>query len=492
MTASTGDGSQALFTDLYQLTMAYGYWKHGVTERRAAFHLFFRKNPFGSAFAVACGLAGVVEYLRGFRFDDDDLRYLASLVGNDGKPLFEAAFLQYLGRMELACDIDAMPEGTLVFAHEPLLRITGPVVQCQLLETVFLALLNFPTLVATKAARVCHAARGETVLEFGMRRAQGLNGGLVASRAAYVGGVAATSNVLAGKRYGIPVKGTHAHSWVMFFEDELESFARYAEAMPNNCIFLVDTYDTLDGVRHAVEVGKALRARGHEMAGIRLDSGDLAALSIAAREILDANGFPHAAIVASSDLDEHEITKLEERGATISVWGVGTRLATAYDQPALGGVYKLAAVQGQDGAWQRRIKISEESGKSTFPGILQVRRFRQGGQFVADVIYDIEDGQTDAQTMFDIRDPERTYSIAAGSHDSEDLLVPIYRAGKLVYELPSATDARARTLAQLTQLDSSMRRLYEPAAYPVGLDRAVNARKQDLVAEARARSADAT
>jgi len=279
---------------------------------------------------------------------------------------------------------------------------------------------------------------------------------------------------------------------VMFFEDELESFVRYAEAMPNNCIFLVDTYDTLDGVRHAVEVGKALRARGHEMAGIRLDSGDLAALSIAAREILDANGFPRAAIVASSDLDEHEITKLEERGATISVWGVGTRLATAYDQPALGGVYKLAAVQDQDGAWQRRIKLSEESGKSTFPGILQVRRFRQGGQFVADVIYDVEDGQTDAQTMFDIRDPERTHPIAAGSDDSEDLLVPIYRAGKLVYEVPSATDARARTLAQLAQLDSSMRRLYEPAAYPVGLDRAVNARKQDLVAEARARSADAT
>lgn len=490
MTASTGDGSLALFTDLYQLTMAYGYWKQGVAERRAAFHLYFRKNPFGSAFAVACGLTGVVEYLRAFRFDHDDLQYLASLVGNDGKPLFEDAFLQYLGRMELACDIDAMPEGTLVFAHEPMLRVSGPIVQSQILETAFLSLLNFPTLVATKAARVCHAARGETVLEFGMRRAQGLNGALAASRAAYVGGAAATSNVLAGKRYGIPVKGTHAHSWVMFFEDELDAFTRYAEAMPNNCIFLVDTYDTLEGVRHAVEVGKALRARGHEMAGIRLDSGDLAALSKAAREILDAGGFPDAAIVASSDLDEHEISKLEQRGATISVWGVGTRLATAYDQPALGGVYKLAAVQGDDGTWQRRIKLSEEAGKSTFPGILQVRRFRQDGRFVADVIYDIEDGVTDAQTMFDIRDPERTYPVVAGSHDSEDLLVPIYRAGKLVYDVPSATDARARTLAQLGQLDSSLRRLYEPATYPVGLDRAVHDRKQHLVT--RARGADAT
>jgi nicotinate phosphoribosyltransferase len=492
MTASPGDGSLALFTDLYQLTMAYGYWKQGVAERRAAFHLFFRKNPFDSAFAVACGLAGVVEYLRALRFDDDDLRYLASLVGNDGAPLFEDAFLRYLGRMELACDIDAMPEGTLVFAHEPMLRIAGPIVQCQLLETVLLSLLNFPTLVATKAARVCHAARGETVLEFGMRRAQGLNGALAASRAAYVGGAAATSNVLAGKRYGIPVKGTHAHSWVMFFEDELDAFVRYAEAMPNNCIFLVDTYDTLEGVRHAVEVGKALRARGHEMAGIRLDSGDLAALSVAARELLDASGFPDAAIVASSDLDEYEITELEQRGAKISVWGVGTRLATAYDQPALGGVYKLAAVQDDAGAWQRRIKISEESGKSTFPGVLQVRRFRQDGRFVGDIIYDVEDGLTDAQTMFDIRDPGRTYPVAAAGHDGEDLLVPIYRAGTLVYDVPSATDARSRALAQLAQLDSSMRRLYEPAAYPVGLDRAVHARKQHLVNEARARRADAT
>jgi nicotinate phosphoribosyltransferase len=489
--ASGDGGSLALLTDLYQLTMAHGYWKNGLAERPAVFQLYFRRHPFGGGLAVACGLAGVVEYLRGWRFEPDDLQYLATLTGNDGKPLFEDAFLSYLGRMRMTCDIDAMPEGTPAFAHEPLLRITGPVLQCQILETPFLALLNFPTLVATKAARICQAAGGEPVLEFGMRRAQGPDGGLTASRAAYVGGAVATSNVLAGKRHGIPVRGTHAHSWVMFFEDEPSAFERYAAAMPNNCVFLVDTYDTIQGVRHAVEVGKALRAAGHELAGIRLDSGDMAALSIRAREILDEHGFQRAAIVASSDLDEHEIIELKQRGATISVWGVGTRMATAYDQPALGGVYKLVAVQGEDGRWQRRIKLSEESGKSTHPGILQVRRFRQGGRFVADVLYDVEDGLTDPHTMFDLADGQRTHAIAAGDpaagDSGEDLLVPIYRAGELVYEVPSATAARARALAQLEQLDPGVRRLHQPDTYPVGLDRAVATRRRELTAAARAR-----
>ncbi|MDH3583356.1 MAG: nicotinate phosphoribosyltransferase, partial [Phycisphaerae bacterium] len=284
--------SLALLTDLYQITMAFGYWKLGRADERAVFNLFFRKHPFGGGVTVAAGLAQVVEYLDGFGFEDTDVAYLATLTGNDGKPLFERAFLDYLSDLRLTCDVDAVPEGTVVFPHEPLVRVTGPILQCQILETALLNMINFQTLVATKSARICTATEGEPVLEFGLRRAQGIDGALTASRAAYIGGCVATSNVLAGKLYGIPVKGTHAHSWVMSFEEEAHAFEAYAEAMPNNCVFLVDTYDTLEGVRRAIEVGRALRERGHEMVGVRLDSGDLAHLSIEARKLLDAADFP--------------------------------------------------------------------------------------------------------------------------------------------------------------------------------------------------------
>jgi nicotinate phosphoribosyltransferase len=297
------------------------------------------------------------------------LEFLATLTGDDGKPLFESAFLEYLRALRFTCDVDAIPEGTVAFPHEPLLRITGPILQCQLLETALLNLINFQSLIATKAARVCLATQGEPVLEFGLRRAQGLDGGLAASRAAYIGGCAATSNVLAGKTFDIPVRGTHAHSWVMAFDDEREAFSAYAKAMPNNCVFLVDTYDTLEGVRRAVETGKWLRERGHEMVGIRLDSGDLAWLSVEARKILDNGGFPKALIVASNDLDEHIIASLKAQGAQINVWGVGTKLITAFDQPALGGVYKLGAIRGDDGRWVYKVKLSEQAAKVSTPGI---------------------------------------------------------------------------------------------------------------------------
>src|SRR5215213_2354655 len=349
--------SLSLLTDLYQLTMAYGYWKLGRGEQEAVFHLTFRKHPFAGGFTVACGLHAVIDYLRALRFDESDVGYLATLKGNDGRPLFDRKFLDYLRDMRFTCDIDAIPEGTAVFPHEPLVRVKGPILQAQIIETPLLNLVNFQTLIATKAARVCLAARGEPVLEFGLRRAQGIDGALSASRAAYVGGCAATSNVLAGRLFGIPVKGTHAHSWVMSFEDEREAFQEYAEALPNNCVFLADTYDTLEGVRRAAEVGKKLRARGHEMVGIRLDSGDLAYLSIEARKILDEAGFPRAAILASNDLDENLIASLKEQGAKVNVWGVGTKLVTAYDQPALGGVYKMAAIRAKDGkAWEHKVK----------------------------------------------------------------------------------------------------------------------------------------
>ncbi|MEZ5393196.1 MAG: nicotinate phosphoribosyltransferase [Bryobacterales bacterium] len=371
--------SLALLTDLYELTMAYGYWKSGMAEREAVFHLYFRRAPFGGAFAVACGIGPMVELLRGFRFTVDDLDYLRTLRASDGSALFETAFLEYLHAFEFHCDVDAVREGAIVFPQEPLVRVRGPLLQAQILETLLLNVVNFQTLVATKAARIAHAAQGEQILEFGLRRAQGVDGGLAASRAAYAGGCSATSNVLAGKLYGIPVRGTHAHSWVMSFDSELEAFHAWARVMPANCIFLVDTYDTLEGVRNAIEAGKELRRQGREMLGIRLDSGDLAELSRQARRMLDDAGFTEARVFASGDLDELRIEELRREGAQIAVWGVGTKLVTAYDEPALGGVYKLGAIR-DNGEWSDRLKLSDDVDKISNPGVQQVRRFRVDGR----------------------------------------------------------------------------------------------------------------
>jgi nicotinate phosphoribosyltransferase len=360
--------SLALSTDLYQLTMAQAYRHAGRAEEEAVFHLFFRRNPFGGGFAVACGLARSLDYLEGFHFTAEDVAYLAELTGNDGRPLFDPAFLRELGELRLRCDVDAVPEGTAVFPYEPLVRVRGPILHAQLVETALLNCVNFETLIATKAARVCLAARGDEVIDFGLRRAQGPDGGLSASRAAYVGGCSGTSNVLAGRLFGLPVRGTHAHSWVMAFDTELEAFEAWARAQPNNGVFLVDTYDTLEGVRRAAEVALRLRQRGHEPIGIRLDSGDLAYLSIEARKILDAAGLQTARIMASNDLDENLIASLKEQGARIDVWGVGTRLVTGGDQAALGGVYKLGAVRPPGGAWQPGSRSRSRRRRPPTPG----------------------------------------------------------------------------------------------------------------------------
>jgi len=471
-----------LLTDLYQLTMAYGYWKNGTAEDDAVFHGFFRKLPFGGGFAVAAGLGPILEWLQDWSFSAEDRDYLAGLTGRDGKALFEKGFLDYLGQLRLSVDIDAIPEGTLAFPHEPLIRVRGPVLQGQLLETAILNLMNFNTLIATKAARVCLAAEGDPVLEFGLRRAQGVDGALAASRAAFLGGCDATSNVLAGQRFGIPVKGTHAHSWVMGFDSEIEAFSAYAAAMPNNCVFLVDTYDTLQGVRNAVCVGRELRQQGHEMIGIRLDSGDLAWLSIEARKILDDGGFPEAKIVASNDLDEKLIESLKHQGAKIDVWGVGTKLVTAYDQPALGGVYKLGAIR-QNGVWTPRIKLSEQRIKVSNPGIQQVRRFSKDGLFVADAIYDSELGLSSPCRIIDPIDPDRSRKLEG--LESEDLLVPVLRRGQSVYTLPSLRESRAHCLAQLAQLSPASKRLDNPHSYPVGLESQLHERKEVLIRKTR-------
>ncbi len=473
----------ALLTDLYQVTMAYGYWKAGRVEDEAVFHLFFRRAPFNGGYALACGLEIAMDYLQDFRFTDDDISYLASLTGNNGGALFDRGFLDYLRGMDLRCDVDAVPEGTVVFPHEPLLRVKGPLILGQLLETPLLNLVNYQTLCATKAARICDAAKGEPVLEFGLRRAQGIDGALAASRAAYIGGCSATSNMLAGKLFGIPVKGTHAHSWVMSFDSEQEAFARYADAMPNNCVFLVDTYDTIEGVRKAVAIGKELRKSGHEMVGIRLDSGDLAQLSRDAREILDEGGFPEAGIVASNDLDEHAIAELKRQGAKIGIWGVGTKLVTAYDQPALDGVYKLSAIRHAGRPWVDCLKLSEDRSKTTTPGMQQVRRHIDGsGRFLGDGIYDVRTPPGRDAVFVGMVDPgdQRHFGAACGY---EALLVPVFEQGRCVYQPPPLDDVRARSRDQLARLPDSVRGLEMAAPYFVGLEEHLARLRQRLIQE---------
>ncbi|HEY3246224.1 MAG TPA: nicotinate phosphoribosyltransferase [Phycisphaerae bacterium] len=471
-----------LLNDLYQFTMAYGYWTSGTAEHEAVFHLSFRSNPFGGGFSLACGLAYAIEWLNEFHFAEDDLAYLADLRAADGSRLFDAEFIEHLRGLSLACDVDALPEGTVVFANEPLVRVRGPLLQCQLLETPLLNLINFQSLIATKAARVCLAAQGEPVLEFGLRRAQGIDGGVAASRAAYVGGCAGTSNVLAGRLFGIPVKGTHAHSWIMSFDSELKSFRAYAEALPENCTFLVDTYDTLEGVRRAIEIGRWLRSRGHEMAGIRLDSGDLARLSSEARRILDEAGFERAAIVGSNELDEHAIAELKMQGAKVNVWGVGTRLATGWDQPAMSGVYKLSAIRAPGAEWKYKIKLSEQAEKGSTPGIQQVRRFRSGERFVADAIYDEELGIVDECVI--VGEDRKQTRLSAGT-PHENLLLPIFRGGQQVYDPPALDAIRAHAQRQLAALDPAVRRLEDPRPYPVGLEQRLHELKRRLIGEAR-------
>lgn len=471
MTAST-----ILLTDLYQLTMAYGYWKLNMHERESAFHLIFRKNPFKSNYALCCGLVAVIDFLKHFRFKKDDLDYLATLKNARNQPLFQADFLGYLAELQFTCDIDAIPEGTIVFMHEPLLRIQGPILQCQLLESPLLNLINFQTLIATKASRVCHAAEGDPVIEFGMRRAQGPDGALSASRAAYIGGCVATSNTLAGKLYDIPVRGTHAHSWVTAFPNEIESFNAYAEVMPDNCILLVDTYNTIQGVKNAIEIGKKLRARGSDLLGIRLDSGDMADLSIKARKLLDEAGFENTQILASNSLDEYAIADLKQKGAKISMWGVGTNLATAYDHPALDGVYKLSALRDEQGEWQYKLKLSEQVVKISNPGRHQVRRFFCNEQYVADVIYDLSLGIADV--------PEAIQLDTAGhkkkldDYDAYvDLLKPIFQKGKLVHKKEPIHTIRDRAIQEV----KIFHQMHDETSYPVGLEKNLHELKQRLI-----------
>jgi nicotinate phosphoribosyltransferase len=464
--------------------MACGYFKAGVTGHEAVFHVTFRQNPFAGQFTVACGLETAIDFLREFHFRNTEVDYLASQRGNDGKLLFDSHFLDYLRGLQLACDIDAIPEGTLVFPNQPLIRVVGPIIQCQLLETALLNIFNFQSLIATKAARICLAAEGDPVIEFGLRRSQGVDGGLTAARAAYIGGCAGTSNLQAGQQFGIPVSGTQAHSWIMFFENELEAFKTYAEAMPNNCIFLVDTYNSVEGIRHAINVAGELRKGGHEMIGIRLDSGDGVALSIKARRMLDEAGFTTAKIVGSGDLDEYMINDLKQRGAKINVWGVGTKLATGQPDAALGGIYKLGATRRRDAEWQYRIKVSEESTKASFPGSLQVRRFYQrDGRFMADAIYEADHGISEPCEIVDVETENKT-KIPENTPYS-DLLVPILRRGQVVYERPNIETSREHLRKQLSCAPSEILKLTDPSLYKVGLEQSLYELRSKLIAHAK-------
>lgn len=478
-----GENGHELLTDLYQLTMAQGYWETGQGATQACFHAYFRDYPFRGGYAIACGMDQLAELIDGFAFSAEDVDYLASLDAPGGGRLFKPAFLEYLRTFSLRVDVDAVVEGAVVFPHEPIVRVMGPIMDCQLIETALLNCVNFETLIATKAARVCLAAHGLPVAEFGLRRAQGAGGGMWASRAAVVGGCASTSNVLAGKTYGLPVSGTHAHSWVMSFPSELEAFRAYAREFPRNCVLLVDTYDVEQGIRNAITVGLEMRARGERLAGIRIDSGDLAWLAKMAHRMLDEAGLDDCGIVLSNDLDEYTIQSILDEGAPVSSWGVGTKLACAFDQPTLGGVYKLSATRAPGQAeWVDRLKISESAAKLTVPGVLDVRRYyNDNGTIAGDMVFDVNAGVDEGQVIVDPLDSMRRKKLVGKRFST--MLEPLARNGQVVLEASdrSAMEAQRRCREGLACLDESQKRMLNPHTYPVGLEYGLCERRRALV-----------
>lgn len=471
-----------MLTDLYELTMMYGYWKKGMGKNRAVFDLFYRTTSEITAYAIAAGLEQVIDYINNLHFSEDDIAYLRSLN------LFDEGFLDYLRAFKFTGDIMAVPEGTIVFSYEPIIRVTAPIMEAQLLETALLNIVNHQTLIATKASRVVQAAEGGTVLEFGLRRAQGPDAGIYGARAAVIAGCQATSNVLTGEMFGIPVGGTHAHSWVMSFPDELSAFRAYAEIFPTNCMLLVDTYDTLgSGMPNAIRTFDELRARGYEPVGVRLDSGDLAYLSRECRRMLDEAGYPNARVFASGDLDEELIWDLKAQGAAIDVWGVGTRMITSQDCPALGGVYKLAAEE-VDGELVPKIKISENPAKITNPGQKMLYRIYDGdGMAVADLIT-LDSEVIDESQPLTIFDPVDTWKkLTLTGFKARKLLVPVFEDGRQVYESPALKDIQSYCRADLDTFWAQYKRLRNPHRYKVDLSRELWTLKQNMLEHRQAR-----
>ncbi len=458
-----------LLTDLYELTMMQGYFKNNCNET-VVFDMFYRNNPCGNGYAICAGLDQLIDYIKRLKFSDEDIAYLDSLH------LFEDDFLEYLRGFHFSGDIYAIPEGTVIFPREPLVKVVAPIMEAQLVETALLTIINHQSLIATKTARVVYAADGGGVMEFGLRRAQGPDAGVYGARAAMIAGCIGTSNVLAGQLFDVPVKGTHAHSWIMSFPDEYTAFKKYSELYPDACCLLVDTYDTLkSGVPNAIRVFTEMREAGIELKnyGIRLDSGDLAYLTKRARQMLDEAGFPDAFISASSDLDEYLITSLKSQGCCIDSWGVGTNMITSKDCPAFGGVYKLAAVQDERGNFIPKIKLSENIEKITNPGNKTVFRIYEKVEHkikadlicLADEVFD----ESSDLTIFDPLETWKRTKLKAGTYELRELLVPVFRKGECVYTSPSVMELRDICSKELDTLWEEHRRLINPSQMYVDL-----------------------
>ncbi|MEK3741916.1 nicotinate phosphoribosyltransferase [Brevibacillus sp. FSL K6-0770] len=454
----------ALHTDKYQINMMYAHWVNGTHNQKVVFEAFFRKLPFGNGYAVSAGLERIVHYIKNLRFEESDLDYLREQEEN-----YNPAFLEELRNLRFQGSLYSVKEGTMVFPNEPLIRVEGRVMEAQLVETALLNYMNYQTLIATKASRIKNVAGDDVLMEFGTRRAQEADAALWGTRAAYLAGFDATSNMLAGKMFGIPTKGTHAHSWVQSFEDEEEAFQRFADALPNQVTLLVDTYDTLkSGVPHAISVGKKLAKEGKKLTAVRLDSGDLAYLSTKTREMLDKAGLTDVKIVASNDLDEHTIMNLKVQGAKVDSWGVGTQLITAADQPTLGGVYKLVAREDANGVFQPTIKISGNPEKVTTPGIKDMYRLidPDTGKAIADYVCFPEETTIAQGAPVQLLNPSHPYlNKQLTRYRAEALLIPVFVAGELVYQLPTLAEIREYHREQLKLFWPEYLRMLNPEHY---------------------------
>lgn len=481
------DKNLTVMTDLYQLTMMQGYYNANMADKKAVFDMFYRKNPCNNGYAIACGLEQVVEYIKNIKFDEETIHYLKTLN------IFNDDFLNYLKDFKFNGDIYAVPEGTVVLPNEPLVRVKSTIIEAQFIETTILNIINHQSLIATKAARVAWAADGDVVMEFGLRRAQGPDAGIYGARAAIIGGCNSTSNVLAGKMFNVPVSGTHAHSWIMSFKDELTAFRTYANTYPNKCILLVDTYDTLkSGVPNAITVFKEMKNKGIELKnyGIRLDSGDLAYISDKAREMLDEAGFKDAVIAASSDLDENIIASLKQQGTKINVWGVGTNLITSADCPAFGGVYKLCAEE-VDGNIVPKIKLSENVDKVTNPGVKKIFRLydKNTNKIKADLIC-LDDETIDTTKDLTIFHPINTWkkmTLKANRFYVKELLEPVFLNGKCVFEKRETMDIKKYCEQQKESLWNEHKRLVNPHPLPVDLSLNLYNLKKDMIDSIRNR-----